>query len=181
MGDVLTCDTLVVGGGPAGAATAIVLASAAVHRLGLEGKVAQFFPEEDLVPAVGQGALAVETRAGDEAVIEMVKSLDHEDSRLCVEAERAFMRRLEGGCQVPAAAYATRQGAELELHGMVAALDGEVIFRERLRGPALDGGTLGQELAERILERGGANLLASLGIHGAGGSVTGQVAGVEPV
>lgn len=160
---------------------AIVLAAAAVHRLGLEGKVAEFFSEEDLVPAVGQGALAVETRTGDGAVVKMVQALDHADSRLCVEAERAFMRRLGGGCQVPVGAYAIKDGAELELRGMVAAPDGEVIFREMLRGPARDGARLGEALAERILDQGAGKLLTSLGIQEARMGLLPSAKGIKPV
>lgn len=160
---------------------AIVLAAAAVQRLGLEARVAEYFSEEDLVPAVGQGALAVETRVGDKAVEEMVQALDHADSHLCVEAERAFMIRLGGGCQVPVGACAIKDGAELELRGMVATLDGDVIFRERLRGPASDGGKLGQVLAERIIERGAGELLASLGIQEAGAGLAPCAPGIEPV
>ncbi len=156
---------------------AIVLAAAAVHRLGLQARVTEFFSEEDMVPAVGQGALAVQTRTGDGVVAEMVQALDNPDSRLCVEAERAFLRRLGGGCQVPVGAYVVKDGVELELRGMVAAPDGDLIFRERMRGPLSHGVELGQALAERIIERGAGQLLASLGIQEACGTLDGRPRG----
>jgi len=142
---------------------AIVLAAAALRRLGFQEEVAEFLSVEDFVPAVGQGALAVETREGDEAVSRLVQVLDHPESRLCVEAERAFMTSLGGGCQVPAGAYASKEGDELELRGMLAAPDGEVLLKEKVRGALRQGRLLGEYLAQRILDRGGRELLAALG------------------
>jgi|YNPNPStandDraft_1061719.scaffolds.fasta_scaffold00234_14 hydroxymethylbilane synthase len=142
---------------------AIVLAAAALRRLGFQEEVAEFLSVEDFVPAVGQGALAVETREGDEAVSRLVRVLDHPESRLCVEAERAFMTSLGGGCQVPAGAYASKEGEELELRGMLAAPDGDILLKDKVRGAVQHGRLLGEDLAQRILERGGRELLAALG------------------
>src|SRR5437868_10130266 len=103
-----------------------------------------------MLPAVGQGAVALEVRSSDDAVQAMVAKLDHAPTGVCVTAERAFLRRLEGGCQVPIGAYAIIDGENLRLEGMVGSLDGRVVYRESLEGTPLEADELGIRLAELL-------------------------------
>lgn len=137
----------------------LILAYAGLHRLGLEEKVSQLIPFSLMLPAVGQGAVAVEVRDGDEQVLEMIARLDDEPTRICITAERAFLRRLEGGCQVPIGALATLENGRIRLDGMVASLDGSVVFREHVDGVAGAAETLGTRLAATLIDKGADNLL----------------------
>jgi hydroxymethylbilane synthase len=139
---------------------AIVLAFAGLVRLGHGGAASQILPVDLMLPAVGQGALCVEVRAGDAATQGLVSALDHLPTRRAAEAERAFLRRLEGGCQVPIGAFGQVQGSQLALRGLVASLDGSRLVRDGMRGPAEQADRLGTELAERLLAAGGEELLA---------------------
>ncbi|HEX3100689.1 MAG TPA: hydroxymethylbilane synthase [Pyrinomonadaceae bacterium] len=139
---------------------AMILAFAGVHRLGLGNGISHLIPFDIMLPAVGQGAVAVEVRADDEAVRDLTDKLDHGPTRVCVTAERAFLRHLEGGCQVPIGAYATIDGENLKLEGMVGSLDGALVYRESLEGTPLEGDELGIRLAEILIEKGAAKLLA---------------------
>jgi hydroxymethylbilane synthase len=116
------------------------------------------------LPAIGQGALGLECRVDDARTHALIATLDHRATHLCVAAERAFLERLEGGCQVPIAAHATlapdADGRELlRLEGLVASVDGARLIREQLAGPPADGPAMGRRLAERILDRGGGEIL----------------------
>src|SRR5207253_2238303 len=102
----------------------LILAYAGLHRLGLKDNVGLLIPFNMMLPAVGQGAIAVEVRSDDEMVSKMTAALDDGPTRICITAERAFLRRLEGGCQVPIGAIATLQNHKLRLEGMVGSLDG---------------------------------------------------------
>lgn len=141
---------------------AVVLAAAGIRRMGLEAKITQVFSPDDFVPAIGQGALGIETRADDEEINQLVGALDHTETRLCVQAEQAFLAKLEGGCQVPIGAHASIRRREFNLHGMVAHLDGRPMYREEIRGDLLSTEGLGEELAERILNRGASAILRAL-------------------
>lgn len=132
---------------------AIILAAAGLARLGLSERVAEFLDPETMLPAPGQGALAVEARVDDPATRALVEPLDHHPTRLAVEAERAFLRRLGGGCQVPMAAHAWLDGDSLRLRGMVADVDGSNVIYAVLRGPASRAADVGVALAEEILTR----------------------------
>ena len=139
---------------------AVILARAGVKRLGLSASF-----EEDLtsfLPAVGQGALGVEMRADRADLREMLAFLDHETTRLCVTADRAFLRRLDGGCQVPIAARAERFGDELELRALGADVTGTRLIRGSRRGRADEAGSVGEALAEELLSRGADEILAEL-------------------
>ena len=105
----------------------LILAYAGIFRLGLEKSVSQLIPFSVMLPAVGQGAVAVEIREGDGEVLDLAAKLESGPTRVCVTAERSFLRRLEGGCQVPIGAYATIDSGNLHLEGMVGSLDGSVI------------------------------------------------------
>lgn len=138
---------------------AIVLAAAAMKRMGLAGRVSSFLDVDTLMPAVGQGAIGIETRVNDPETNGLVSYLDDIGTRTAVSAERAFLRRLEGGCQVPVAAHAVVSGGSLRITGLVAALDGRTMIRDQASGAADQAGALGVSLAERILERGGREIL----------------------
>lgn len=138
----------------AGHFDAIVLARAGVRRLGWEDAVGDVLGPPDWLPAVGQGALGVAVRADDEATRTIVASLEHEDTRIATTAERAFLRALEGGCQIPIGALATREGDRIRLHGLVADLDGDPLFRGEASGDVRDAEAVGRSLAEDLLNRG---------------------------
>ncbi len=137
----------------------LILAYAGLHRLGLEEKVSQLIPFSLMLPAVGQGAVAVEVRDSDSHVLEMTARFDDESTRICITAERAFLRRLEGGCQVPIGALATLENGRIQLDGMVGSLDGSIVFRELVEGDADDAETLGIGLAGMLIDKGADNLL----------------------
>lgn len=140
---------------------AVVLALAGLRRLGLEDRVTAVLPPETMLPAPGQGALGVEVREDDERASGLVAALDHAPTRAAVLAERAFLRRLEGGCTVPAGALGT-VGADgaLALVGVVADPEGGVCFRESLTGDAGSPEAAGRELADRLAEGGARAVLA---------------------
>ncbi|MCL5265912.1 MAG: hydroxymethylbilane synthase [Chloroflexi bacterium] len=136
-----------------------ILAAAGLIRMGWAGYISEYIPMDVCLPAIGQGALAIETRAGDEDVERLVAPLDHKETRAAVVAERALMRALGGGCQAPVGAYGLAQGNVLELRGVVASLDGERVLRERIAGSAGQAEQLGQELANILLSLGAAEIL----------------------
>jgi len=123
-----------------------------------------------MLPAVGQGAVAVEIKTGNTDAAEVVSKLDHEATRICVTAERAFLRTLEGGCQVPIGANAQLEGSSLRLDGLVGSLDGKIIFREGMEGRGQDAERLGIGLAESLIERGARELLEETRVKAKGSS-----------
>jgi len=137
----------------------LVLAFAGIERLGLGRNISQLIPFEIMLPAVGQGAIAVEIRDGEKRVKEVVAKIDHLPTRVSTMAERAFLRRLEGGCQVPIGAFGSLDGSELMLEGMVGSLDGTIAFRERMTGSAADAEALGTRLADALIDLGARDLL----------------------
>ncbi|WP_376789875.1 hydroxymethylbilane synthase [Thermoflexus sp.] len=138
---------------------AIVLAVAGLIRLGWGEKIAEIFPLEQVLPAPGQGAIAVEVRADDASTLALVGRLNHLPTWWAVIAERAFLRALGGGCRVPIAAYAEVHGERLTLEGRVMALDGMRGVRGQIEGPAEAAEALGEALAERIKAADGSMLL----------------------
>jgi hydroxymethylbilane synthase len=143
----------------AGEYDALILAAAGLRRMGWAERISFPLPVEWSVPAVGQGALAVETRAGETSLIERLSRLDHAPTRACVTAERAALARLRGGCTVPFGAHATVAEDTLTIHGMIADPDGTRLIRQSLSGPASDPAALGTRLAESLLAAGGAALI----------------------
>ncbi len=143
---------------------AIILARAGVKRLGLGASLQQDLTPPSFLPAVGQGALGIEIRDDRPEMRELVAFLDHSPTRLCVTAERAFLRRLDGGCQVPIAAHAVLEGEELCLEALVADPLGKVVFRDTVRCAATleDADAAGQKLAEKLLADGADKILAEL-------------------
>lgn len=137
----------------------MILAYAGVYRLGLGERVSQLIPFDIMLPAVGQGAVAIEIRKEDTRTANVVEKLNHRPTRICITSERAFLRRLEGGCQVPIGAHATLDGDAVTLDGMVGSLDGTVVFRERISGRAADAASLGTRLADSLIALGARELL----------------------
>jgi hydroxymethylbilane synthase len=138
---------------------AIVLAAAGLNRLNQSDRVTELLPPEVMLPAVGQGALAVEIRAGDEDVRFLVDPLNHLPTWSATRAERAFLARLGGGCHVPVAAYGVVQEGDLWLRALVGSPDGRIIVRGERRGAVAKAESLGQALAGELLGRGAAELL----------------------
>ena len=138
---------------------AIVLAAAGLHRLGHANRITERFNEGFMLPAVGQGALAIEIRADDPVVSEIVDSLNHEPTRLACSAERAFLKGLGGGCLVPIAAHAKLESGLMELTGLVSSPDGSESMRDRTTGPSSDAEAIGKRLADEFLSRGADRIL----------------------
>ncbi|MGE3977359.1 MAG: hydroxymethylbilane synthase [Nitrospira sp.] len=138
---------------------AIVLAVAGLHRLGWSQTITEYLSPLLSLPAVGQGALGIEGRTNDAFVRSVLSRLDHPATHTTVTAERALLGRLEGGCQVPIAAHATLSGEQLVLDGLVATVDGKTVIRDRIEGTHQDAHILGVQLAERLLIRGGDEIL----------------------
>jgi len=138
---------------------AVVLALAGVKRLGFEEKITEIIPPEISLPAIGQGALGIETRTADEEVERQIRFLNDRESSIAVNAERAFLAKLEGGCQVPIAAFARIVGATLQVDGLVGTIDGAKLIRHRVEGPVEKAESLGVELAEILLGEGAKEIL----------------------
>jgi hydroxymethylbilane synthase len=139
---------------------AIVLAYAGVKRMGLSGEISQVL--EDFIPAVGQGSLAIETRADDERVINFVKVLNHEESWLRAVCERAFLRELQGGCQVPIGAYAWIEWDRIKIKGFISDLEGERFLEGYEEGSLQEAEEVGKRLAQRLLREGGEEILKEI-------------------
>jgi hydroxymethylbilane synthase len=139
---------------------ALVLAVAGIERLGVVTAPWVALAKEVCLPAVGQGAIVVETRADDERTIEIVRGLDHGPTRAAIEAERAFLDRLGGGCLAPSAAHAELEDGALRLRAFAADADGVDAIHDEERGPTSEAITLGLRLAERMLGSGAGELLA---------------------
>ncbi len=137
----------------------IILAFAGLRRLTLEGRVSEIISPDLMLPAVGQGAVAIEVREADAEILEIVKRIDHSETRMCVDAERAFLRRLEGGCKVPIGALATLREDTIELQGMVGELDGSTVIRDTVLGPYRSPEAIGVNLAEKLIRKGAGRLL----------------------
>ncbi len=144
---------------------AVVLAYAGLRRLGLAAHATQVFEPEEMLPAVAQGALALEAREGDATTLARIAPLDHEETRRRVEAERALLRKLEGGCQVPIAAHATLSGDRLTLRALVSSVDGARVIRGERTGPSESAIALGEDLGDELLARGAAELLGTMTGH----------------
>jgi hydroxymethylbilane synthase len=146
----------------AGEYEAVVLAAAGLRRMGWLDQVSEYLPLEVSLPAIGQGALGLEGRRGDSFIRDLGSRLDHSPTRTAVTAERALLERLEGGCQVPIAAHATIKEDRLILDGLIASVDGRRILRDTVRGPVDEARTLGVQLAETLLARGGDEILRDI-------------------
>ena len=141
---------------------AIILASAGLNRLGWASDITEEISEEILLPAMGQGALGIETRLDDTKTYDFISTLNHKQTNYAVTAERALVGRLDGGCQVPIGAYAKIENNLISLKGLVASLDGETIYTSENAGPVDDAINIGQELGSRLLKMGANEILEKL-------------------
>lgn len=141
---------------------AIVLAAAGVKRLNMEDAISEYIDLKALLPAVGQGALCIESRKNDPDIRKILSKLDHPVTHQVITGERAFLHRLEGGCQVPMAAYGTIKDAELTITGLVAEIDGSNVIKQVITGPATNAKKIGTELAERLINMGAGEILDKL-------------------
>ncbi len=141
---------------------ALVLAAAGVKRLGLENRITEYIDVEDVLPAIGQGALGIEIRADDQQVLRLVRPLNHEQTRLCVSAERALSRKLYGGCHLPVAAYAEISDEVLSMTALVGHPDGSRVEKNRITGAVNLAEKLGYELGEQLLKQGANEILAEI-------------------
>ena len=140
----------------------VILAVAGLLRLGLEAQVAQFLSPTDFVPAPGQGALAVEVRLDDGAMMDLMPAINHSPTRRDVTAERAFLEALGGGCQVPVGAYARADGETMVLAIFLSSGDGSSVFKTKVTGRADNPHEVALDAYQRVIERGGAALLKDL-------------------
>src|SRR4030042_4472799 len=147
---------------------AIILAAAGVKRLGLEGRIREILPVDISLPAIGQGAIGIECRVDDKLANRLIAPLNHPETAVCVEAERAFLKRLEGGCQVPIAAHSRiisqksgikKHKSLLVMDGLVGSISGERIIKGHIEGNPEQAEALGIALAEDILSRGAGEIL----------------------
>jgi len=141
---------------------ALVLAAAGVKRLNLEHRITEYLDPELMLPAIGQGALCIEIRKDDPTVGPLVAALDHAPTRAAIAGERAFLNRLEGGCQVPIAGHGRIRENQFILTGLVAELDGSRVIKAQKSGPPDSSETSGIELAEELLARGADEILEKL-------------------
>lgn len=141
---------------------AIILAGAGLKRLGWANEITEYLDPEVMLPAIGQGALGIETRTDDKATNALVSFFNDPATETAVRAERALLRRLEGGCQVPIAAHGAISGKTLRLTGLVASIDGTKIIKDMIEGPTADAERMGVELAERLLTKGALAILSEL-------------------
>lgn len=146
----------------AGEYDAIILAVAGLTRLGMSDRIHQIIPSELSLHAVGQGALGIECREGDTRILEIIKVLEHSPTAQRCYAERAFLRELEGGCQVPIGVNTVIDGDTLTLTGLVASLDGQRLVKDVVSGPTTEAEALGVELAQKLREQGAQEILAEI-------------------
>jgi len=141
---------------------AIVLAAAGLIRLDQKNEITQYLDETIMLPAVGQGALCIETRENDGDIAFIMEKLDHHDTRICVTGERAFLKQIEGSCHIPVACFGKITGNEVVLTAVVASVDGKELIKEQIISPMDKVETHGRALADKVLEKGGKKILESL-------------------
>ena len=141
---------------------AIVLAAAGLRRLGWGQEITEYLSTDVSLPAIGQGALGLEGRSDDTFLKDLIVKLEDAPTRVTVNAERAFLTRLEGGCQVPIAGHAVITDNQLSLDGLIASVDGKRYIRQSITGSVGDSEKLGVDLAERLLAAGGKPILQEI-------------------
>jgi hydroxymethylbilane synthase len=147
---------------------AVVLAAAGVRRLGYADRITEYLPVSVSLPATCQGSLGIEIRREDEGTRKLIEIFRHHPTEVAVTAERAFLKKLEGGCQVPIAGLAVAAGGRVRMEGLVGTVDGSRIIREEMEGPEEDAGKIGVALAEVIIGKGGGEILREVyGTQGA--------------
>ena len=140
----------------------IILAAVGLKRLGLQERIKQYIDTDLILPAVGQGAVGIETRINDETILQLLAPLDDKNSRICIQAERAMNQALQGGCQVPIACQSLLTNNLLTLNGLVGSLDGSTIIKVSITGAATEAESLGEKLAAKLLAKGADKILAEL-------------------
>ncbi len=146
----------------AGDYDAIVLAAAGLRRLGQESEITEYLDEAIMIPAVGQGALCIETRENDGDIEVIMERLNHHDTWICVTGERAFLKQIEGSCHIPVACFGKIIDNEVALTAVVASVDGKELIKEKIVSPMDQVEKNGRALADRVLEKGGKKILESL-------------------
>lgn len=141
---------------------AIILAQAGLKRLGLSHLITQVFTAEEMLPAVGQGALAIECCKDNKLILNMLKALEDQETLYAVTGERSFLRQLEGGCQVPMGVYGIVEEGQLVLNALIASLDGKCLYSGQLSGPVEHADMLGRNLAKALYEEGGKEIVEEL-------------------
>jgi hydroxymethylbilane synthase len=141
---------------------AIILAAAGLIRMGWEDKISEIISPEILLPAMGQGAVGIESRKSDVDNQILLADMDDENTHLALDAERAIVTQLEGGCNVPIGAFATIDGDEMTIRGLVASLDGKTVYKKEVRGNKIHAITLGKELGNALIEMGGDKIMQEI-------------------
>lgn len=141
---------------------AIILASVGLKRLSLEHRLTQYIGTDLMLPAVGQGAIGIESRTDDKQILDIISVLDDKKSRACIQAERAMNNALQGGCQVPIAGYCRLNNDELTLQGLVGRVDGSKIIKQQITGFINEAESLGEKLAKQLLNQGADLILTEL-------------------
>lgn len=141
---------------------AIILASVGLKRLSLEHRITQYIDTDLILPAVGQGAIGIESRTDDKQILDIISVLDDKKSRACIQAERAMNNALQGGCQVPIAGYCRLNNDQLMLQGLVGRVDGSKIIKQQITGCINEAESLGEELAQQLLNQGADLILTEL-------------------
>ncbi len=144
---------------------AIILAAAGLIRLGLDNRLTQLLDHGTSLPAIGQGVVCIESRIGDDRILESIRPLGDEETTLNVSTERALLKRLNGGCQVPIAGHATTVNNQIHLTGVLASPDGDRFLKMTEIGPLADSVNIGIRLGKKLLEAGGREILALVGIE----------------
>ncbi len=146
----------------AGEYDAIVLAAAGLRRLGQKDVITEYLDETVMIPAVGQGALCIETCENDNEIAPIMKTLDDSDTRICVEGERAFLKQIEGSCHIPVACFGKVMDTGIQMTAIVASEDGKQIIKEQITCPVDQVKNSGRKLADQVLEQGGRKILECL-------------------
>ena len=141
---------------------AVILAAAGIHRMGWQAKITEYLPMDICLPAISQGALGIETRKNQKEIKRIVSALDHPETRMAVLAERALLKKLEGGCQVPIAAYGEIKNAEIYLQAMVGSLEGARIIRDSECGSTDHVEKVGIQLAKKLIKQGADKILQEI-------------------
>ncbi len=149
----------------AGGFDAIMLALAGLERLGFRDEITECFSIDVLVPAPGQGAVALECRAGDNEIMEMLSQINHEDSLIAVSSERTFLEGLGGSCEIPIGCHASVWKDRIKILGLIASPDGREVIREEIEDSLQSYKSAGRELAQRMLDNGGSRILSALSIQ----------------
>ena len=141
---------------------AMIMAAAGLERLELDHYITEILEPEVMIPATSQGVIAIESRIGDERVDQYLQKINHTATRNAIEAERGFLRSIEGGCQVPVGCYTTSTEDEITITGFVASVDGSEYLLDTEIGPISESQAIGESLAKKLIDKGAINILNSV-------------------